>query len=135
MIQQKPFAKMLGLVFGGALILAGCAGQDGTKMGMAEKAEQAVAKAETAVEKTRTETDGWGLWKSTKKILGNARASLEKGDYKAALDAARQARFQANKGLAQYREEQDQFQVAAKTASNSGNFNEASWVSGKTSGE
>ncbi|HKJ89157.1 MAG TPA: hypothetical protein VKA48_11710 [Gammaproteobacteria bacterium] len=130
MTKEKPFTKMVALAFGGALVLAGCAGQNGTKMGMADKAESAVAKAEKAVDKTRSQTSDWGLWKSTLKILGNAKSNLKKGNYEDAVDAAKTARFQAQKGLAQYREEQDQWKLAKQQAESNTDFDESAWVSG-----
>lgn len=130
MRKTNTFAKLAGMIVAGALLMAGCAGQT-SKMSDAEKAEQAVAKAEAAVKKTRTETGDVGLWKSTMGILGNAQASLEKGDYQAAAEAANEARFQAERGLAQYREEKKQWTLAVKKASANGDFNEAAWVSGE----
>ena len=126
----NTFAKLSAMIVAGALLLAGCAGQT-AKMSDAEKAEQAVAKAEAAVKKTRTQTNDIGLWKSTMGILGNAQASLDKGDYQAAAEAANQARFQAERGLAQYREEKKEWSLAVKKATADGEFNEQAWVSGK----
>ena len=130
MRMTNTFAKSAVMLMAGALLLGGCAGQT-TKMSDAEKAQQAVAKAEAAVEKTRTETGDWGTWKSTLGILGNARASLEQGDFKAAMDAANEARFQAEAGLDQYREEQSDWKKAVSAARSNGEFSEAAWVSGQ----
>lgn len=129
MIKTNPSVKLLGILVGAALVLGGCAGQT-SKMGDAEKAEQAVAKAEAAVEKVRSKTGDWGLWKSTLGILGNAQKSLEQGDYKAATEAANLAKFEAEKGLAQYREEQDQWKLAVKDAK-SKDFAEKAWIAGR----
>ncbi len=129
MVNEMRIARILGLIIGGALVLGGCAGQT-SKMSDAEKAKQAVAKAEEAVAKTREASDDWGLWKSTLGILGNAKASLEEGDYKAAAEAAREARFEARKGLAQYREEKTEWKLAVQSAESNENFSEKEWISG-----
>lgn len=131
MSKEMPFKQFLGAIIAGALVLTGCAGQN-AKMGAAEKAEQAVAKAESAVEKVREQTGDWGLWKSTMGILGNAKASLKQGDYKAAAEAANEAKFQAETGLAQYREEQEQYKTAVRAAKSNGNFPESDWVAGSS---
>jgi len=128
--KEIPFKGLLGMIVGGALVLGGCAGQT-SKMGDAEKAEQAVAKAEAAVEKVRNKTGDWGLWKSTIGILGNARASLEQGDYKAAAEAANSAKYEAEKGLAQYREEEDQWTLAVEASKSSGDYPEDKWLAGE----
>ena len=130
MTKEKPFNKLLGMIVAGALVLGGCAGQT-SKMGDAEKAEQAVAKAEAAVTKVREQTGDWGLWKSTLGILGNAKISLQKGDYQAAAEAANEAMFEANKGLAQYREEQDQWNLAVKSSKANGDYPEEQWLGGE----
>lgn len=130
MSKEIPFKSLLGMIVGGTLILGGCAGQT-SKMGDAETAEQAVAKAEAAVKKVRNKTGDWGLWKSTLGILGNAQTSLENGDYKAAAEAANSAKFEAEKGLAQYREEQDQWELAVEASQSSGDYPEDEWVSGE----
>jgi hypothetical protein len=128
--KEIPFKTLLGMIVGGALILGGCAGQT-AKMGDAEKAEQAVAKAEAAVEKVREETSDWGLWKSTMGILGNARASLENGDYKAAAEAANEAKFEAEKGLAQYRDQGEQWELAVQASAANGDYPEDKWLAGE----
>ncbi|WP_143004176.1 hypothetical protein [Thiohalorhabdus denitrificans] len=126
---------MLGLIVGGAMVLTACAGQNGAKMGMAEKAEKEVAKAEEAVEETRQSTNDIGLWKSTMKVLNQARSSLEEGEYETAIDKAGKARYQAKKGLAQYREEQDQYQLAVQAGEASKGFDEQAMISGNAPGE
>jgi nucleoid-associated protein YgaU len=122
-----------GLALGAALVLGGCATQPTepaaeAEMTMKEKAAKAVSDAEAAVEKTRSETDDVGLWKSTKGILENAQNSLEQGDYQAAIDAANKAEEQADLGLEQYREEQDDWKKAVSSAKKSGEFAEEEWV-------
>jgi len=128
--KEIKFKSLVGLIVGGALVLGGCAGQT-SKMSDAEKAEQAVAKAETAVEKVRNKTGDWGLWKSTLGILGNAKNSLKSGDYQAAAEAANSAKFEAEKGLAQYREEQDQWKLAVQSSKSNGDFPEDKWLAGE----
>ncbi|HKJ71320.1 MAG TPA: hypothetical protein VKA55_06170 [Gammaproteobacteria bacterium] len=130
MTKEMPFKSLLGLIIGGALVLGGCAGQT-SKMGDAEKAEQAVAKAESAVKKVREQSGDWGLWKSTLGILGNAKNSLKQGDYKAAAEAANEAKFEADKGLAQYRQEQSQYKLAVQAAEANGDYPESKWVNGR----
>jgi nucleoid-associated protein YgaU len=122
-----------GLVLGASLVLGGCATQPteeapAQEMTQEEKARQAVSDAEAAVEKTRSETGDWGLWKSTLGILGNAQKSLENGDYKAATEAAKEAQFQAEMGLKQWREEQEEYKVAVQAAKKGGDFPESEWV-------
>lgn len=129
MSKDIPFSKLLGAIVAGAVILGGCAGQT-SKMSDAEKAEQAVAKAEDKVMKVREQSSDWGLWKSTLGVLGNAKSSLDQGDYKAATKAANEAQFQADKGLAQYREQKDQWQLAVQDAKSRGNFPESEWTAG-----
>mgnify|MGYP006279766419 CR=1 FL=1 len=129
MVSKERFVRIPGLVAFGAVLLGGCAGQT-AKISDAEKAERSVAKAEQAIAETRETTDDWGLWKSTLKILGNAETSLEQGDYQAATEGARQARFEARKGLAQYREEKSEWKTAVKAAKSNGDFPEQEWVSG-----
>ena len=129
MSKDIPFSKFLGTIIAGALILGGCAGQT-SKMSDAEKAEQAVAKAEEKVMNVREQTDDWGLWKTTLGVLGNAKKSLEKGDYQAATEAANEVQFQADKGLAQYREEQEQWKLAVQDAKTNGDFPEDKWTAG-----
>jgi len=118
------------LVLGAPLALGGCATQPAEEgqMSQEEEARQAVAEAEAAVEKTRSETGDWGLWKSTMGILGNAQNSLENGDYEAAAEAAEEAQFEAEKGLEQYREEQVQYKLASEASKEAGDFPEAEWT-------
>ena len=130
MRKTTSFAKLAGLIAGGAMLMVGCAGQT-SKMSDAEKAQQAVAKAESAVKKTRTRSDDWGLWKSTMGVLGNAKASLDQGDYQAAAAAANEARFQAERGLAQYREEKEEWRLAVKASTANGEFDEDAWIAGQ----
>ena len=130
MSKEMPFKSLVAMLVGGALVLGGCAGQT-SKMGDAEKAEQAVAKAEAAVEKVRNKTGDWGLWKSTLGILGNAKTSLKNGDYQAAAEAANSAKFEAEKGLAQYREEQDQWELAVQASASNGDYPEDKWLAGE----
>lgn len=122
-----------GLALGAALLLGGCATQPTepaaeAEMTMKEKANKAVSDAEAAVEKTRSETGDVGLWKSTNGILENAQNSLEQGDYQAAIDAANEAEEQADMGLEQYREEQDEWKTAVDEAEKSGEYTEEEWV-------
>ncbi|HKJ71319.1 MAG TPA: LysM peptidoglycan-binding domain-containing protein [Gammaproteobacteria bacterium] len=133
MIRANRILYVGGLVLGASLVLGGCASQPTEEapaqaMSQQEKAKQAVADAEAAVEKTRSETGDWGLWKSTLGILGNAQNSLDKGDYDAAIDAAKEAQFEAEMGLKQYREEQDQYKLAAQAAMKSGDYPESEWI-------
>lgn len=131
-----------GLALGAALLVGGCA-TPSTEKAPEEKAEttkkeqaaKAVSEAEAAVKKTRAETEDWGLWKSTMGILDNAKQSLEQGDYQAAIDAANEAKEQAELGLEQQREEQEDWKKAVSEAEQSGDYNEEEMVSageGKT---
>ncbi|HKJ71671.1 MAG TPA: hypothetical protein VKA55_07975 [Gammaproteobacteria bacterium] len=100
---------------------------------LAASADQARAKVEKArnlVSEVRAKSDGQALWKSTRKILGNAEQSLAQGDYDAAASAADKAIFQARKGLAQYREQQEDYGQAADAASHSGQLDEKGWTEG-----
>ncbi|HKJ89156.1 MAG TPA: LysM peptidoglycan-binding domain-containing protein [Gammaproteobacteria bacterium] len=130
-----------GMVLGLSLALGGCASQptkEGpaaqAEMSMKDKASQAVSEAEAAVQKNRNATDDWGIWKSTLKILGNAKSSLKDGDYKAAIKAADQAKFQANMGLKQYHKWQKDYKDAINAAENGGKFNEQQWTMGAKQG-
>ena len=110
-----------------ALLLAG------TGTAIAASADQArakVEKAEALMTEVKDKTDGWALWKSTHKVLGNAQKSLKQGDYDAAAEAAEEVIFQANKGLAQYREEQKGYHKAVGAATKSGKLKEDSWTQG-----
>lgn len=98
----------------------------------ADQARERVAQAQDTLAEVKQKTDGWALWKSTKKILGNAEQSLEQGDYAAAVEAADRVIFQANKGLAQYREEQQEYAEAADSASGSGKLKEDAWTQGES---
>jgi uncharacterized cupredoxin-like copper-binding protein len=129
---RKTFMRLIGagMVLG---LLAGCAGQgmqdDSMSVGP-EKAKQAVAQAEKAVEKTRSKTNDWGTWKSVLGIMGNAQKSLDQGDYTAAYQAAQEAKWQAKMGLQQYKEQQKVWEMAVKTAKENGDFPEQQFVSG-----
>lgn len=128
-----------GLVLGASLVLGGCATQPteegaAQEMTQEEKARQAVADAEAAVEKNRSESGDWGLWKSTLGILSNAQKSLEQGDYQAATEAAKNAQFEAEMGLKQWREEQDEYKLAAQSAKEAGDFEEGEWTGHKGGG-
>ncbi len=96
--------------------------------GQTDVAKKKIQEARSLVTEVRQTTDDVGLWKSTLKILGNAEKSLEQGDYKAAVDAAEEAKFQARQGLKQYREEQEEWKTAANAASQNGDFKEGSWT-------
>lgn len=129
---RKTFMRLIGAgtVLG---LLAGCAGQgmqDGSMSVGPEKAKQAVAQAEKAVEKTRSQTNDWGTWKSVLGIMGNAKQSLDQGDYTAAYQAAKKAEWQAEKGLKQYEEQQKVWEKAVKTAKEDGDFPEQKFISG-----
>jgi len=117
-----------GLMALAALLL--CAGP--AAAGSADQAQEKVAKAQAMMKEVRRETDGWGLWKGTKKVLGNAEQSLEQGDYQAAIDAAEEVIFQAKKGLAQYREEQESYDQAVGAASANGDLKEGAWTKGES---
>jgi hypothetical protein len=98
--------------------------------GDADQARSKVEKAQAMMAKVANKTDGWGLWKSTNKVLGNAEQSLKQGDYDAAIEAAEEVIFQAKKGLAQYREEQKEYSKAVGAASQSGKLKEDGWTQG-----
>ncbi|MFA9460769.1 LysM peptidoglycan-binding domain-containing protein [Thiohalorhabdus sp. Cl-TMA] len=142
MIRANRLLYLGGMVLGASLALGGCASQpteeapaEQAEMSMQEKAAQAVSEAEAAVKKTQQETDDWGLWKSTLGILNNAKNSLEQGDYQAAIDAAEQAKFQAEKGLEQYQEEQEEYKKAEEAAKQRGDFPEEEWVGAAKAGQ
>lgn len=119
-----------GMVLG---LLAGCGGQgmQGDSMSVGpDQAKQAVAQAEQAVEKTRSVTNDWGTWKSTLGMLRNAQNSLEQGDHQAAYESAQEVQFQAEAGLAQYKEQQKVWEMAVKAAQEAGDFPEKQFVSG-----
>jgi hypothetical protein len=126
---RKTFMRLIGagMVLG---LLAGCAGGQGSMSVGPEKAKQAVAQAEKAVEKTRSKTNDWGTWKSVLGIMGNAQKSLDQGDYTAAYQAAQEAKWQAKMGLQQYKEQQKVWEMAVKTAKENGDFPEQQFVSG-----
>jgi nucleoid-associated protein YgaU len=133
MTQANRLLYWGGLVLGASLVLGGCATQPteeapAQEMTQEEKARQAVADAEAAVEKTRSETGDWGLWKSTMGILGNAQKSLENGDYQAAMEAAKEAQFEAEMGLKQYRDQQENYKMAPRSSMKAGDFPEEEWV-------
>jgi nucleoid-associated protein YgaU len=92
-------------------------------------ATKAVQEARAAVDKTRRLTDDWGTWKSTLGIMRGAEKSLEQGNYEAAMEGAEEAEYQAEQGLAQYREEQDEWRKAVSAASQSGDYQESEWIS------
>lgn len=118
-----------GILLGASLVLGGCATQPTEEAPAQEdKAAQAVADAEAAVKKTRNQTDDWGLWKSTMGVLGNAQNSLEDGDYKAAIKAAEEAEWQAEMGLKQYNDQEENWDKAVKAAGANGDFPESEWV-------
>jgi hypothetical protein len=100
--------------------------------GSADQAKEKVAKAQAKLEEVRQKTDGWGLWKSTNKVLGNAEQSLQQGDYDAAIEAAEEVIFQANKGIAQYREEKTEHTKAVNAASQNGDLKEDAWAKGES---
>ncbi len=130
MTRAKCFLNFGWLVVGTSLVLGGCATQPTEEAPVEERslAEQAVADAQAAVQKTREETDDWGLWKSTMGILGNAQKSLEEEDYEAAIDAAKEAQFQAEMGLEQFREEEEEWKTAVSASEKAGEFPEEEWV-------
>lgn len=97
----------------------------------AEQAEKKVEKAQSLMTEVRETTDGWGLWKSTRKMLGNAEQSLKQEDYEAAKEAAEEVIFEAKKGLEQYRNQKQNHDEAAESASRSGNLEEESWTEGE----
>lgn len=133
MTRAKRFLQIGWLVLGASLVLGGCATQpteEAPAEGLAAQAQQAVADAEAAVQKTREESGDWGLWKSTLGILDNARASLEQEDYEAAIEAAEEAQFQAEMGLEQYREEQEEWKKAVSASRKEGDFPEEEWIAG-----
>lgn len=130
---DKRQSKLVSAVLGSAVVIAGCASGGGGQMSMEEKAKTSVADAKAALEETRSKTDDWGTWKSTIGLMRGAQKSLDKGDYKSAIEGAEEVEFQAEQGLAQYREEQKQWQKAVSAASQGGNFAEAEWVNGQGS--
>jgi hypothetical protein len=139
MIRANRLLYVGGLVLGASLVLGGCATQPteeapAQEMTQQEKASQAVADAEAAVEKTRSQTDDWGLWKSTMGILGNAQNSLENGDYEAAIGAAEEAQFQAEMGLEQYRDQQENWRMAPQSEKKSDEFPEDEWIGAASEG-
>lgn len=130
---DKRQTKLVSIVLGSAAVLAGCASGGDGQMSMEKKAKQAVVDAKAALQETRSETDDWGTWKSTIGMMRSAQKSLDEGNYKVAIQGAEEVEFQAEQGLAQYREEQDQWKKAVSAASQGGNFLEAEWVSGQGS--
>lgn len=119
-----------GILLGAALVLGGCATQPTEEAPAQEdKAAQAVADAEAAVEKNRNQTGDWGLWKSTLGILSNAQKSLDQGDYEAAIEAAEEAEWQAEMGLKQYKDQKENWRKAVKAQKSAGDFPESEWTS------
>ena len=99
--------------------------------GEAEQAAQKVEKAQSLMTEVHEKTDGWGLWKSTRKMLDNAERGLEQGDYEAAQEAAEEVIFEAEKGLEQYRNQKQGHEKAAESAAQSGSLQEDSWTEGE----
>lgn len=118
------------LIAGLATLALLLAGTGTTLAASADQARAKVEKAEALMAEVENKTDGWALWKSTNKVLGNAQQSLKQGDYDAAVEAANEVIFQANKGLAQYREEQKEYDKAVGAATKSGKLKEDSWTKG-----
>lgn len=127
-MQAVKSLQPMGLALLGALLL----GASPAMAGKAETAEQKVAKAQSLVTKVRNETDDWGLWKSTRKVLGNAEQSLKQGDHEAATKAAEKAIFEAKKGLAQFRDQKQNYDNAADSAASNGSLKEDAWTQGES---
>jgi uncharacterized protein (DUF342 family) len=123
---QKAKHLVAGL---GLALLAGGAGVASATT--ADEAQAKMEKAQEAVAKVRTQTNDWGLWKSTLKILGNAKNSLEQGDHAAAVEGAEEAIFQAEQGMKQYKQEKDEWSKAFQAATSNGNIDEEAWIAGQ----
>jgi len=78
-------------------------------------AQAAVVAARAAVAQNRKETADVGLWMNTLSHLAKAEEKLEDGDFDIALNEANQAKFEADAGLAQFKEQADLWEVSAKT--------------------
>lgn len=89
------------IVIGGVLAaLVGQPTRSGAEDATGQAAEAELAAAELAVaEATRQRA----LWTTARDALQEARAALQKGDFRAAIQAARFAREQAELGIAQTR--------------------------------
>jgi hypothetical protein len=129
MTNRKIFSRLIASVAAVGLV-AGCSGGGGKTGISAEKAKQKVAQAEKALDKTRKATEDWGTWKSVIGKLKEARKSLDKGEYKAAYQAAETVKWQSEAGLAQYKKQQDVWKVALKKAKNADKFPEKQYISG-----
>lgn len=80
--------------------VAGGAARAQVEAPSADAAEAAVTAAEVAVAEA---TKQRALWTTARDALQQARAALQKGDFRAAIQAARFAREQAELGIAQMR--------------------------------
>lgn len=131
MTRAQRMVRASGVAVATVGMLAGCASQpseEGKGKATEAKAKEAVQEARSAVDKTRRVTDDWGTWKSTLGIMRSAEKSLKEGDYKSAIEGAEEAQFQAEQGLAQYQEEQEEYKKAISAAKQEGDFKESEWI-------
>ena len=130
MTRAQRMVRASGVAVATVGMLAGCASQPSGQEGQATeaKAKEAIQEARSAVDKTRRVTDDWGTWKSTLGTMRGAEKSLEDGDYKSAIEGAEEAQFQAEQGLSQYREEQEDWKKAVSAAKQEGELKESEWT-------
>lgn len=93
-------------------------------------AREAVGAAKLAVAQNRQQTEDWGLWKDTLDHLAKAEEALEQkiGNFDLALKEAEQAKFEADTGLAQIKQQADTWRTAAQFFEDT----EKAWVSGRS---
>jgi hypothetical protein len=91
-------------------------------------AREAVEAAKVAVAQNRQQTEDWGLWKDTLDHLEKAEEALKIGDFDAASKEAEQAKFEADTGLVQIKQQTDTWRTAAKFFEDT----EKAWVSGRS---
>lgn len=91
-------------------------------------AREAVEAAKVAIAQNRQQTEDWGLWKDTLDHLEKAEEALKIGDFDAALKEAEQAKFEADTGLVQFKQQTNTWRMAAKFFEDT----ETAWVSGRS---
>ncbi len=96
--------KLIGIVLLTSIVAVGCAATGDKKADSAQAAEyKAIAKAAKAEQK-KAKKVGFE-WRDVGKFLKKADKAAKKGDYKTAIKLAKKAKFQAEQGQIQAKEQ------------------------------
>ena len=105
---KMNFLRLIAIGLLSLVLAAGCATTGDTDMGAKAEAEQAIADAKAALEQAK---EVGFAWRDTGKMIDEAQAAYDAGDYATATDLARKAEEQSLTAVDQYYLQQAKFKL------------------------